>query len=144
MKNFIILSIFGARNIVNEHPKKLNVISAEPTDFVDPNLCKHHLHLKMDDIDDAAIQKSDKLLKEKGLTYPEKQHVLDAIEFDKKHPVDVIHCHAGISRSTSIGYAILRSRGMNKEDALNTIFDIQPYAMPNRRIVRFTDEIFGS
>jgi predicted protein tyrosine phosphatase len=141
---FKILSVLEARDIVKQYPNKLNVISVEKTETVDPNLCKNHIHLKMDDVDDAVINKWDNQLKQKGTKYPEKQHVLDAIEFDKKHTVDMIHCHAGISRSTAIGYAILRSRGMNKPDAMKMVHEIQPYAMPNRRLVRFVDEIYGN
>ncbi len=144
MNKFLILSAYEAKDLVKRYPDKLNVISAETTEIVDPKLCKHHIHLNMSDFDDAVIDKWGETLKAKHPHFPEKQHVLDAIEFDKKHTVDMIHCHAGISRSTAIGYAILRSRGMNKPDAMKMVHEIQPYAMPNRRLVRFVDEIYGN
>jgi len=143
MKDFIILSVYEAKRLVKNHPKKLNVISVETTEIVDPELCKHHIHLNMSDVDDAVINEWGPILRVKCPDFPEKQHVLDAIQFANKYHVDVIHCHAGISRSTAIGYAILRDRGMDKVDAMKKIHEIQPYAMPNRRLVRFVDEIFG-
>jgi predicted protein tyrosine phosphatase len=140
---FQILPAFVAKNAVCNYPKKLNIISVERTEYVDLNLCKNHLHLKIDDINDNDIKYWDKELKKKNQIYPEKQHILDAIEFDKKcnHKIHIIHCHAGISRSPAIGYAILRGRGMNKEDAMNKIMEIAEYSSPNERIVRLTDEI---
>lgn len=144
MNKFLILSIYAAKDLVASQPKKLNVISVEETEIVDPKLCKNHLHLKMGDVDDVVIEKWGSSLKELGVSYPEKKHMVDAIDFDKKHTVDMIHCHAGISRSTATGYAILRSRGMNKTEAMKTIHEIAPEAMPNRRLVRFVDEIYGN
>lgn len=139
---FLIVSHWEAKQLVEEHPGKLNVISAEKTETVDAALCKHHLHLKMDDILDKHIEKFDKELKNLGQIYPEKKHIIKAIEFANKYKVHVIHCHAGISRSPAIGYAILRSKGIGEKEAMTEIFRIVPNAMPNQRIVRLTDELF--
>ncbi len=142
---FLILPHQSAKKLVEENPYKLNVICAENELVFNPNLCNNFLHLKMDDIQDWHIEQWDKKLKERGILYPEKKHVIEAIQFDKKcnHKIHIIYCHAGISRSPAVGYAVLRGRGWSKKDAMKEIMKIQPYADPNKRIVRITDELFG-
>jgi predicted protein tyrosine phosphatase len=134
----IILPIQLAKQAVEKFPKKLNVISVERTDFVDKNLCKNHLHIPIDDLD--PVRDGETL--PSPYTYATKQDILKIIDFAKKHKVHIIHCHAGISRSTAVAYAIFRSQGMNKEKALREINKLNPYAQPNELIVRLTDEIF--
>lgn len=142
---FLILPHYKAEQMVNKRPNELNVISVERTESVDPKLCRNHLHLKIDDIQDWHIEKFDKDLKDKGIVYPEMEDVKSALAFDKQcnRKIHIIHCHAGISRSPSIGYVILRGRGWIKRDAMREIFKIAAHAIPNERIVRFTDELFN-
>ena len=140
---FKILSIYEANLLVERYPKKFNVISVERTCFVKPELCQNHLHLKLDDIEDKDIKKFHVQLQEKGMVYPEKQHVIDAITFARLHDVHIIHCHAGIARSTAIGYALYRSRGYTKTEAMAMVFVQNPYAAPNMRLVQFADELLG-
>lgn len=138
---FYIFPYFTA-NMLLDSAFRYNVISVERAHFVDPKLCQHHLHLQIDDIDDSHIESFDAALRERGLIYPEKEHIEAAINFDKKHRVNIIHCHAGISRSPAIGYAILRARGFNSKDAMELVMKIAPFAFPNKRIVRLTNELY--
>ena len=142
---FLIIPHDVAKKIVREHIGKLNVISVEKDEPVNSTLCKNHLHLLIDGIQDCHIEKFNRELKEKGMLYPEKEDIIKALDFDKKcnHKIHIIHCHAGISRSPAIGYAILRGRGKSKNYAMGEIMKIAPWADPNKRIVRLTDEIFG-
>ena len=96
----------------------------------------------MDDIQDQHIERFDKSLREKGIIYPEKKHILEAIQFDKKNEVQIVHCAAGISRSPAIAYAIYRSRGMSKSESMSQVKKDAPNSDPNSRIIRMTDEIF--
>lgn len=142
---FLILPHHLAKRVVEMRPGECNVIGADRTEKVDEKLCKNFLQLDLDDIQDWHIERWDKELKAKGILYPEKKHVLEAIKFDKKcnHKIHIIYCHAGISRSPAIGYAVLRGRGKNKEDAMREIMKIQPHADPNKRIIRLIDEIIN-
>lgn len=142
--NMFYIFPYYTANMLVESRHGYNVISAERTKFVDPSFCKNHLHLKFDDISDRDIEKSDMALRAVGMLYPEKAHIEEALAFDKDHPVHIIHCHAGISRSPAIGYALLRGRGMGACEAIELIMKIAPFALPNRRIVRFADEMFGN
>lgn len=143
--DFLILPHYLAKQVVERRPGELNVISVERDEPVDPGLCRNHIQLEIDDIQDWHIERFDKDLKAKGIVYPEMKDIKAAVDFDKRcnHKINIIHCHAGISRSPAIGYAILRSRGMGSKEAMDKIMKIQPHAIPNKRIIRMTDELFG-
>ncbi|WLQ15967.1 protein tyrosine phosphatase [Hahella aquimaris] len=57
----------------------------------------------------------------------------------------VIHCHAGVSRSTALGYGVLSLlHGEGKEaDAFNDLTNITCKPWPNRRIVEVIDSLLG-
>lgn len=128
-------------------PGKLNIISIGKDSQIDPSLCKNHLRLDFDDLDlDNPIHRmAITQFKElpKGLSVATKEDILKAVEFGKKHKVHIIHCSAGVSRSPAIAYAIYRGQGMNKKDAMDQVMEDNPYALPNKWIVKLTDEIFG-
>ncbi len=55
----------------------------------------------------------------------------------------LVHCSAGVSRSTAAAVIVLAvwlSPG-GERDAVQEVFRIAPHAMPNRRMVGFADEI---
>jgi predicted protein tyrosine phosphatase len=57
----------------------------------------------------------------------------------------VIHCHAGVSRSTAIAYALLAlSQGPGREQAtFDTLLRITRKPWPNRRVVEAVDRALG-
>ncbi|MFZ4779151.1 MAG: tyrosine phosphatase family protein [Terrimicrobiaceae bacterium] len=57
----------------------------------------------------------------------------------------LVHCRAGISRSTAITYAILcQASGPGSEaECMRQTASIRPQAVPNLRIVTLADEILG-
>lgn len=140
----IILPYQAAQKIVEKYPNKLNVISiSNDNAVVDPSLCLNHIQIKMDDIDTWHIERFKKDLLEKGMIFPEKHHVEEAIAFSRKNKVHIVHCHAGLSRSPAIAYAILRDQGLTKPSALAKVKEIAPESEPNMRVVKLTDEIYG-
>ena len=135
-----ILSTQAAHDAVSTFPKKLNVISVDRETPVDPNLCKNHLQLDVDDLDYDDPSHRELPPKYKFAT---KEDILKAVQFAKTHKVHIVHCSAGISRSSAITYAIFRSQGKNKKEAMGEVMELNPYALPNKWIVKLTDEIFG-
>lgn len=129
----------AAADLVKKFPKKLNVISVERETPVDANLCKNHLQLDVDDLDFDNPEHRQLPSKYKFAT---KEDILKAIDFAKNHKVHIIHCGGGISRSPAIAYAIFRSQGMNKDGAMKKVMEFNPHALPNKWIVKLTDEIF--
>ena len=78
---------------------------------------------------------------------PQEFHIERALSFTDKigDGALLIHCHAGISRSSAIALAILaRGMGEGKEiEAIKTLEKIHPNARPNKSMVWMTDEILG-
>lgn len=69
--------------------------------------------------------------------------VVNALSFDRPGESLLVHCHAGISRSTALAYAILCQRlGQCRElDAFQALLSLQPDAVPNLHVVRLADRL---
>lgn len=74
-------------------------------------------------------------------------HVMAAINFVRERPVGalLVHCHAGIGRSTAIALAIIADRlGPGHERrALEEMLHLQRRAVPNLLVVRHADAVLG-
>jgi predicted protein tyrosine phosphatase len=97
---------------------------------------ENHLILGMDDIAEAAD----------GQTLPADEHVARLLEFarswDRKAPM-VVHCFAGISRSTAAAFVTACALNPQRDEAAIAlaIRDASPTAMPNTRIVSIADRL---
>lgn len=85
-----------------------------------------------------------------GYLEPEKKHIHAALRFGYKIAKQtggsiLIHCHAGISRSSALALAIIAQRlGEGKEEeAVHQLEMINPNCRPNKSLVWMTDEILG-
>src|SRR5262245_31572793 len=98
---------------------------------VDPN---GYLRLHMHDITEPAD----------GQVTPDVAHVERLLAFvrrwDRAAPL-VIHCYAGISRSTAAAFTTVcaLNPGRTEADVAQALRRISPTAMPNARIVRLAD-----
>ena len=76
---------------------------------------------------------------------PQEKHILQALSFADRigEGSILIHCHAGISRSSAIALAIIaKIIGKGKEEeSIKILGQINPHARPNKSIVWLTDEI---
>ena len=78
---------------------------------------------------------------------PEKKHVERALEFADGigNGSLIIHCVAGISRSSAIALAVIaKSLGIGKEEeAIKELQILNPYCLPNKLVVKLADDILG-
>ncbi len=99
---------------------------------------ENHLRLGMNDIIEPI----------EGLTPPSDSHVDELIEFvtmwDRQSPM-VIHCWAGISRSTAAGYVALCQINPDVDEQIiaASMRSASPSATPNRLIVEIADRILN-
>ena len=96
-------------------------------------------HLKVG-INDIAVPQA-------GLIAPEDRHISELIEFLAAWPGQeplLIHCWAGISRSTAAAFIALCQRNDGYElDLAHELRDRAPYANPNKRIISIADRLMG-
>jgi predicted protein tyrosine phosphatase len=96
------------------------------------------LFLEMDDV-----------ISESAEFAPQKDQVVQLLDWAKKLPGDahlVVHCFAGISRSTAAALAIkVQELGVDQVDeAINWLLEIRPQACPNPVITKHADELLGA
>ena len=99
---------------------------------------ENHLMLDMDDITDPID----------GYVAPHADHVGDLLRFvrawDRVAPM-VVHCYAGISRSTASAFAAACMLNPHRDEAsiARQIRAASPIASPNRLIVGLADKVLG-
>ena len=97
-----------------------------------------HLRLDIDDIN-APIE---------GYRAPTAESVMQLLDFaetwDESAPM-VVHCFAGISRSSASAFVIAceRNPGIPEHQIAMTLRRAASHAFPNRRIVALADDILG-
>jgi len=55
----------------------------------------------------------------------------------------LVHCHAGISRSSAISWLILTTQGVEPKEAFQTLFKARPLIWPNMNIMMIGDQLLG-
>jgi predicted protein tyrosine phosphatase len=122
----------GARHIITLLKNTDQVV--RPPVIVEQN----HLILSMDDIAEPMD----------GYEAPAAHQVETLIEFatrwDRAAPL-VVHCYAGISRSTAAAFVAACAIGPKRDETViaRAIREASPTAVPNRRIVSLADDILG-
>ena len=97
-----------------------------------------HLKLGVNDISEVV----------EGLVAPERETVQAILDFGATWPEDapmVVHCWAGISRSTAAAFILACERNPStpETDIAAALRQAAPWAHPNRRLVALADEILG-
>jgi predicted protein tyrosine phosphatase len=127
-----VVNLREARILAREFPA---VITAGPTrkeaNFGHPN----HLIRTFDDVT------------HKSSYSPTASAALQLVEFGAKQTGPLlIHCHAGMSRSTATAIGVLLARGVDAIEALETLSEIHPIGrafIPNPLILGFIGERYG-
>ena len=98
----------------------------------------NHLRVAMDDITEEL----------EGFVAPSERHIEQVLDFvrnwDRSAPM-VVHCYAGISRSTASAFAAVCALNphRNEIEIARKIRAASPIASPNRRIVGLADRALG-
>jgi predicted protein tyrosine phosphatase len=122
----------GARHVVSLIGDEASV--ERPGAIVEAN----HLWLRLHDISSPLD----------GYIMPEEVHIADLISFvrrwDRRAPL-VVHCYAGISRSTASAYASVCALNPHRdeESIALALRRASPTATPNIRIVSLADRLLG-
>ena len=85
---------------------------------------------------------------QEGLTAPAEVHVAGVVDFLRAWSPDaplLVHCWAGVSRSTATAFiaACIHNPDVEEAKIARTLRDASPTAWPNSRIVAIADEILS-
>lgn len=122
----------GARHVITVMGNVAQVV--RPANILEDN----HLRVSMDDINMPAD----------GMTHPCVEHVETLMTFvrrwDRAAPL-VVHCYAGISRSTATAFAAACALNPHRSELsiARLIRDSSPSAWPNKLIVSHADALLG-
>ena len=122
----------GARHVVSLIGDEASI--ERPVVIVPEN----HLWLRLHDISSPLD----------GYIFPEEEHVADLIDFvhrwDRRAPL-VVHCYAGISRSTASAFASVCALNPHRDEKSIALAlrRASPTATPNVRIVSLADRLLG-
>jgi predicted protein tyrosine phosphatase len=101
-------------------------------------VAENHLWLRLHDIS-APLD---------GYIIPDEEHVSDLLRFvqrwDRRAPL-VVHCYAGISRSTASAFASVCALNPHRDESsiAQALRRASPTATPNIRIVSLADRLLG-
>ncbi|MBR0696771.1 tyrosine phosphatase family protein [Bradyrhizobium lablabi] len=101
-------------------------------------LAANHLKVSMDDITEQMV----------GFVAPSEVHIEKVLAFvrgwDRRAPM-VVHCYAGISRSTASAFAAVCALNPHRDEMAiaRQIRQASPIASPNRLIVSLADKALG-
>jgi predicted protein tyrosine phosphatase len=102
----------------------------------------------IDPANHLKIAVNDIIAPQEGLIHPREEHVLELIRFaqtwNRQGPL-IVHCWAGISRSTAAAFITLCTLNPGAPEALvaRHIREASATALPNRRLVELADELLG-
>jgi predicted protein tyrosine phosphatase len=74
------------------------------------------------------------------------ENVENTLNFSKSFTDDdkvLIHCQAGISRSTAMAILVLIQHGSSIEDAFKIVYDVRPVMNPNKLLLNFGDSVLN-
>jgi predicted protein tyrosine phosphatase len=135
----LVSPLSGLRSVIAETaPSHVLSLLSPGSGFIAPAGVDAHLLLEMNDI----AERRD------GLVAPDGGHVAAMIEFarqwDRRRPL-LVHCLAGISRSTAAAYVIAAALmpGRDETELARRLRSLSPSATPNPRIVSLADRMMN-
>jgi len=135
-----IIGVDAARLMVEE-PLNAGLISIRD-DYGDPHVYSDITKLARQNMDGLLVLHFDDIdAPHDGFQVPQMHHVKRALAFARKHPHVIVHCTAGISRSSAIALMIAYDR-LRDVDAAKAILDCVRH-FPNRIVVGLGEELFG-
>lgn len=148
--SLVITDEWSAVQQVADHPFTYRVVSISSPLYL-KNIAfpkaREVLYLKFDDVTTEEIQ----MALENGSLFNNGCHCQlaseedcrAALEFLKQGGPCLVHCRAGIGRSTAVALGYLLSVCPNHEEAVDTLFVIRPCARPNTHVLKVMCRILG-
>ena len=125
--------------------RKINHSTYDGIITIEDSLVDEPLRIDQADCPQLVLCFDDIASPKDGWILPDKRHVQSALNFadELRGGSLLIHCHAGISRSSAVALAIIaKGLGAGKEKrAFKELENINPNCAPNALVIWLTDEI---
>lgn len=137
--NIYVTSLFEMPHYVTTlRPSHLvSIIQPELQPETPPEITpENHLRVQVHDISEPAP----------GSVHPGERHIRQLIDFLREWPARaplLVHCYAGISRSTAAALIARVVKSGNALDAALALRRAAPHARPNSLIIGLADQILG-
>ena len=139
MSQLIVTPYSALQDTVLSHrPSHVLTLMAETVETPHPIAPERHLRILVHDVAEPT----------EGAVVPDASHIATILSFargwDRKHPL-LVHCWAGISRSTAAAYILLCDiHGPGNEHRIaRGLRHRAPHAQPNRLMIRHADALLG-
>ena len=139
MPRLLISSYAAIADTIRRHqPSHMLTLMDEHVETPPAILPERHFRIRVHDIVEPA----------EGAIAPAASHIEDVLTFARtwsREAPFLVHCWAGISRSTAAAYILLCDiRGPGCEVATaRELRELAPHAQPNRLMIRHADQILG-
>lgn len=137
--SIVVCPLSRVPSIAHQHgPSRAVSLLDRDTAFPVLGMGEHHLRLDVHDID-VEMDGLDACCDARMRT------IIDFVgSWDRAAPI-LIHCYAGISRSTATGYITACVHNPKVDEALiaQTLREVSPTATPNRRFIALADAALG-
>lgn len=139
MPRLLISSFAAIADTIRRHgPSHMLTLMDEHVETPPAIHPERHFRIRVNDIVEPA----------EGAIAPSLNHIEDILTFSRtwtREAPFLVHCWAGISRSTAAAYILLCDiRGPGHEAAIaRQLRTLAPHAQPNRLMVRHADQILG-
>ncbi len=141
MPKIIITPLSGLEKTIRDHNPSHVVTLLSPEHMIDTPEGFHperHLKIGVNDIADPAL----------GTAPPHDDHIQSLLEFGRLWEASaplVVHCWAGISRSTAAAFILMCDRldHVRESEIAAALRKRAPHANPNRLMIKLADEALG-
>lgn len=144
MINITVSSLMSAMMSMRDDQFDYYISTIGPDDVCYNKGKEKHLLLSFHDIEDVS---------DSDFTAPTREHIKQILEFSETLPDEanlLIHCMAGISRSTATAIGVCCQKGMTPSDALSHVRNIREptlkagyMVLPNRLMIGYFDDELG-
>ena len=137
MPRLLISSYAAIADVIRRHgPSHMLTLMDDHVETPPAILPDRHLRIRVNDITEPA----------EGAIAPAAGHIEDILSFSKTWTREaplLVHCWAGISRSTAAAFILLCDiRGPGHESAIaRELRELAPHAQPNRLMIRHADRL---
>jgi predicted protein tyrosine phosphatase len=112
-------------------------ISQVPEPSFEQQVLRHYFH-------DIGMEKFSSFFhnpKQKPATAQQIQEILEFTAPLESADKLLVHCHAGLSRSTAVACGILCQHGLTPTEAVKYVLSIRSQAFPNQHVIKLFDDV---